>query len=80
MDAKPNLPKRSKAQIDPRKNSEGYMDLTHHDAVKNVEAERKEEERFNKLLRTIFYICELAGYRIKNRIVFEDKASGKVWK
>lgn len=80
MDEKQSRRKRNKVQIDPRKNSEGYMDLTHHDAVKNVEAEKKEEERFNKLLRTIFYICELAGYRIKNRIVFEDKASGRVWK
>ena len=80
MDAKPNLPKRSKNRTDPRKNAEGYMDLTHHDAVKHVTAEKKDEERFNKLLRTIFYICELAGFRIKNRIVLEDSKTGRVWK
>lgn len=76
MEPRSNRPMRR----DPRKNCEGYMDLTHHDAVKNVEAEKREEERFNKMIRTIFYICDLAGYRIKNRIVFEDKASGRVWK
>lgn len=65
---------------DPRKNEEGYLDLTHHEAVKNVTQERKDEERFNKLLRTIFYICDLAGFRIKNRIVFEDKQTGREWR
>lgn len=65
---------------DPRRNAEGYFDLTHHDAVKNVEQERREEERFNKLLRTIFYICDLAGFRIKNRIVFEDVRTGREWR
>lgn len=65
---------------DPRRNEEGYLDLTHHEAVKNVTQERKDEERFNKLLRTIFYICDLAGFRIKNRIVFEDKQTGREWR
>lgn len=65
---------------DPRRNEEGYLDLTHHEAVKNVTQERKDDERFNKLLRTIFYICDLAGFRIKNRIVFEDKQTGREWR
>lgn len=65
---------------DPRRNEEGYLDLTHHEAVKNVTQERKDEERFNKLLRTIFYICDLAGFRIKNRIIFEDKQTGREWR
>lgn len=68
------------SQRDPRKNCEGYLDLTHYDAVKNVEKERKEEERFNQFLRTIFYISDAAGFKIKNRIVIEDKKTGRIWK
>ena len=39
-----------------------------------------EEERFRKLLRTIFYICDLAGFKIEDRIVLVDKRTGRVWK
>lgn len=38
------------------------------------------EERLRKLLRTIFYICDLAGFRVEERIVLKDKRTGKVWK
>ncbi len=60
-----------------RKNQEGYQDLTAHDAIKNVS---KEEEKFNKLLHTIFNICEIAGFKIDGRIVLVDKSTGRVWK
>lgn len=39
-----------------------------------------EEERFRKLLRTIFYICDLAGFKIDGRITLVDKRTGKTWK
>lgn len=65
---------------DPRKNSEGYMDMTPYEATRKIDRERREEERFNKLLRTIFYICDLAGFRICGRIVLEDVRTGRVWK
>lgn len=65
---------------DPRKNCEGYMDMTPYEADRNMARERREEERFNKLLRTIFYICDLAGFRICGRIVLEDVRTGRVWK
>lgn len=72
---------------DPRRNEEGYLDLTHFEGVRNAERswkeedrERREEARFTKLLNTIFYITDLAGFKIKNRIVFEDKKTGKVWR
>lgn len=61
---------------DPKRNSEGYLDLTAYEALRNVE----EEERFHKLLHTIFYLCELAGFQIEGRIVLRDKRTGKVWK
>jgi len=61
----------------PRKNSEGYSDPTAYEALRNID---KEEERFHKLLRTLFYICELAGFEIEGRIVLVDKKSGRVWR
>lgn len=65
---------------DPRRNASGYMDLTAFEAIRNVEREAEAEERFKKLLNTIFYICELAGFRIEGRIVLQDKKTGKVWR
>lgn len=62
---------------DPRKNSEGYSDPTAYNAIKNIE---KEDEKFHKLLHTIFDICELSGFEIEGRIVLIDKKSGRVWR
>lgn len=64
----------------PLRNCEGYMDLTPHDAIENIEAEKRDEERKNKLIKHIFYICDLAGFRVKNRLVLENKITGKVYK
>lgn len=61
---------------DPRRNGEGYLDLTAYEALRHVE----EEEKFHKLLHTIFYLCELAGFQIDGRIVLKDKKSGRIWK
>ena len=65
---------------DPRRNGSGYMDMTAFKAIENVEREAESEERFKKLLNTIFYICELAGFHIEGRIVIKDKKTGKVWR
>lgn len=59
-----------------RKNAEGYPDPTAYAVLKKEE----EEERFRKLLRTIFYICETAGFHIEERIVVRDTETGRVWK
>lgn len=61
-----------------RKNSEGYSDPTVYNAFKNIDKEG--DERFHKLLDTIFAICELSGFHIEERIVIKDKKTGKVWK
>lgn len=61
----------------PRKNLEGYSDPTVFEAFRNID---KEEERFHKLLHTIFYLCELAGFEIEGRIVLVDKKSGRIWR
>lgn len=60
-----------------KRNKEGYIDMTPYDAIKNIEAEN---ERFRKLLYTIFDICELADFEIEGRIVLVDKKTGKIWR
>lgn len=60
-----------------RKNSEGYFDPTTYEAIKNLD---REENRYRKLRKAIFSICELAGFKIEGRIVLIDKSSGKVWR
>ena len=63
------------------RNSEGYPDPTVHSALRHIEEqEREESHRFHKLLNTIFYICELAGFEVEGRIVLRDKKTGKVWR
>lgn len=66
------------AKDDMRKNSEGYSDPTVYNAFKHMEKEG--EERFHKLLDTIFSICELSGFHIEERIVIKDKKTGKIWR
>lgn len=62
---------------DLRKNAEGYSDPTAYQAMKNID---QEDERFHKLLHTLFYICEIAGFQIEDRIVLVDKKTGRVWR
>jgi hypothetical protein len=61
-------------------NDSGCKDLTAFQAIENVERDRKDEERFKKLLSTIFYICDLAGFHIEERLVLRDKYTGKVYR
>ena len=44
------------------------------------EQDAAEEERFQKLLNTIFTICELAGFHIEGRIAIKDCKTGKIWR
>lgn len=61
----------------PRCNAEGYSDPTAFEALRNLE---REDERFHRLLHTLFYLCELAGFEIEGRIILVDKRNGRVWK
>lgn len=62
---------------DPRRNAEGYIDMTAYEAIKHVD---EEMERFHKLLNTIFYLCDIAGFSIDNRLVLTDKKTGRTWR
>lgn len=69
------------------RNPEGYLDPTAYSAINNVEktpvenkTSSEDEERFHKLLNTIFTICELAGFHIEERIAIKDCKTGKIWR
>ncbi len=65
---------------DPRRNASGYIDSTAYEAIKSADRDRDAEERFKKLLSTIFCICDLAGFHIEGRLEIRDKKTGKVWR
>ena len=46
----------------------------------NMSNEDKEKIRLQRLIKTLFYICDLAGFYIEERIVLRDKYSGNVWR
>ena len=58
-------------------NKEGYRDPIQYKVLKK---DQLEEERFKRLMATIFYICENAGFHIEERIVIKDKRTGRVWR
>lgn len=57
-------------------NGEGFSDPTAYAAYREID---REEQRFRKLLKTIFSLCELAGFEVVGRVTLRDKRSGKVW-
>lgn len=59
------------------RNGSGYYDPVPHKVIKKMDAE---EERFNKLLRTVKYICDLADFDIEGRIVLIDRQTGRIWR
>ena len=68
-------------------NHEGYSDPTASEAMRNVMHPKKprmaatpNDPRIKPLLKTIFYICGLAGFDIERRIVFRDKQTGRLYK
>lgn len=38
------------------------------------------DENPHRLLHTLFYLCELAGFEIEGRIILIDKRNGRVWR
>lgn len=62
---------------DLKRNGSGYYDPTAYAAIKKVD---EEDEKFHKLLHTIFYICKLAGFEVEGRIVLTDIETGRTWR
>lgn len=65
---------------DPRKNEEGYLDLTAYQALKNINMKQPTDDRFRELLHTIFTACDYYGFRLEGRIKLEDVVSGKKYR
>lgn len=67
-----------------KRNGSGYYDPTAYEAIKHTENKErsfdKSDEKFYKLLNSIFDICELAGFHVENRIVLKEKETGKIWR
>ncbi len=61
---------------DLKRNGSGYYDPTAYKAIVEVE----EEKKVKKLVTTILYICNLAGFHVEGRIVLKDKKTGKIWR
>lgn len=60
-----------------KKNAEGYSDPTAYALLKK---ENQDEKRFKRVLATIFYICDLAGFHVENRIELRDVKTNKIWR
>lgn len=59
------------------KNSEGYSDPTFSAVMRNL---ARDEDRYNKLRKVIFNICDVADFEIRGPLILLDKKSGKVWR
>ena len=59
------------------KRNRRVYDPTGFQAIQNI---TDEPRRFYKLLYTIYYICELAGFDVGERIVLIDMKTGRIWK
>jgi hypothetical protein len=40
----------------------------------------EEYGRHKRLLKMIFELCDLAGFKVESRIVLRDKRNGRVWR
>ena len=67
----------SKRHVELLRNGSGYVDTTAYAAIMSLE---EEEAAKNKLMKTIKYICRLAGFEIENRIVLHNVHSDRYWK
>lgn len=64
---------------DPRRNAEGYLDVTAYLGTKNVIQE--ENERKNKdLIHTFRLLADMAGFEIVGRITIKHKKTGRIFR
>lgn len=66
--------------FDVKKNASGCEDPTAYEAIKKIERENREYERYRKFIGCILRICELSGYRLEERLVVKDLRTGKTWR
>lgn len=62
-------------------NTEGYLDPTAYDGMKEVIREENEtDKRALKLVKMLKYIIRLAGFELIERVQLRDTKSGKEYK
>ena len=54
-----------------------HADPTCYAVIKKADIE--EREKFYSLLNTLFYICDLAGFKVVGHITLKDKKTGRIW-
>lgn len=60
-----------------KKNAEGYSDPTAWAAVSAIE---REERQARKLKKTLYHMCELAGFQLKGQVSLVEKSTGKTFR
>lgn len=68
---------------DPRRNAEGYLDVTAYLGTKNViqKKTRPSERTKNKdLIHTFRLLADMAGFEIVGRITIKHKKTGRVFR
>jgi hypothetical protein len=71
--------KAKREDMELRCNGEGYADPTAYEAIKRTDHDDPERARFLRVVGCILRICELAGYRLEEKLVLRDQRTGKVW-
>lgn len=65
----------------PRKNAEGYTDLTAYHGTRELVRQESEAERKNRgIIHTFRMIAELSGFEIVGRITLREKKTGRLFK
>lgn len=64
---------------DRNRNASGCLDPTAYEAIAHADYD-PEYGRFKRLLLTIKYIVNIAGFSIDGRIALKDRKTGKIYK
>ena len=64
----------------PRRNAEGYIDPTAHDALEPIQREQDEsDQRLSRLIRSLKALIDLADYDLLDMIALRDRRHGRVY-
>lgn len=70
------LEQKKEKDISEKTNFSGTSDPTTNLAIQEIES----NERFKRLIHTIFKMCSIMGFKLHGRIEVEDLSSGKIYK
>lgn len=65
----------------PKKNSEGYTDLTAYYGMKPVvKREKKADHAYRECMHLMLSIANICGFEVEGRIQLRDKKTGRFYK